>query len=163
MATAAFPRSGWPSGSRRSVSVSTRLTKNDATDAMPRMSSPPADPLLEPFEIGLDHLLVPLQREDQRDVDVEAGGGGVGDRREAFAGRRDLDHHVGPAEPGEQLLRLGEGALGVVREIGVHLDRDEAVAAVPLVVVGPEDVGRVGDVALDERPVRRLRVERRTR
>ena len=34
-ATAALPRSGWPSGSRRSVSVSTRLTKNDATDARP--------------------------------------------------------------------------------------------------------------------------------
>ena len=73
-ATAALPRSGWPSGRRRSVSVSTRLTKNDATDAMPATSLAAPDPLLEPFEVGLDHLLIPLEGKDQRDVDVEAGG-----------------------------------------------------------------------------------------
>ena len=41
-ATAALPRSGDPSGRRRSVSVSTRLTKNDATDARRLMSSRPS-------------------------------------------------------------------------------------------------------------------------
>ena len=45
-------------------------------------------------------------------------------------------------------------AVGVVREVGRHLDRDEAVGAVPLVVVRPQDVGGVGDVGGDEVPVR---------
>ena len=47
LATAALPRSGWPSGRRRSVSVSTRLTKNDATDATVRRRRRLGDELLE--------------------------------------------------------------------------------------------------------------------
>ncbi len=124
----------------------------DRRDAGDVLAAP--DPLFEPLEVCLDHLLIPLKGKDQRDVDVETRGGRVGDRGQAFSSGRDLDHHVGPGEPPEQILRLGERALRVVREIRVHLDRHEAVVAAEVVERLAQDVGRVGDVAFDEGPVR---------
>ena len=58
------------------------------------------------------------------------GGGRLGDRLEALDGRGDLDHHVRAVDLGPELLGLGDGAGGVVREAGLDLDRHAAVDAV---------------------------------
>ena len=50
--------------------------------------------LLEPGEVRLDDLVIAVDGEDQRDVDVVALGDLVLDRGQPFLGRRDLDHHV---------------------------------------------------------------------
>ena len=96
----------WPSGSRRSVSVSTRLTKNDATDARCEMSSPAATRCSSPSKnasitcayrsrpkISVTLTLIPA-------ASVAAIAG------MPSSGGRDLDHHVGPVEPVPELLRL---------------------------------------------------------
>ena len=53
---------------------------------------------LEAFNEGLGDLPVVLNREDHRDVDIDAAINGFFDRRQTFLRRRDLDHHVLPAE-----------------------------------------------------------------
>src|SRR5699024_941189 len=45
---------------------------------------------LEPGEVGLHDVLVPLDGEDQRDVDADALTDGRGDRGQARLGGRDL-------------------------------------------------------------------------
>src|SRR5699024_10314871 len=49
---------------------------------------------LEPGEVGLHDVLVPLDGEDQRDVDADALTDGRGDRGQARLGGRDLDEQV---------------------------------------------------------------------
>ena len=55
----------------------------DARDAADRLTR--RDALFEAGEKGLDHLLVDLLREQQRDVDVDAFGEQLADRRNAGA------------------------------------------------------------------------------
>ena len=91
------------------------------------------------FDIGVDDLLVALQREDQGDVDGDALGEGGGDGRQAFQGRRDLDHRVRAVDLLPQLDGLLLGVLGVVGQTRVDLDGDTAV----------DEVGGLGDLAED--------------
>ena len=49
---------------------------------------------LDAADVGLGHLAVALEREDQRDVDRDAGRDRLLDRGQARAGRRDLDEEV---------------------------------------------------------------------
>ena len=104
-----------------------RETKNEATDAIPSHRQARVDPALEAAQIRLDDLLVALDGEQQRDVDVDAAGGQLLDRADAAAGRRHLDQHVGEIEPVPELERLGDRRLGVVGDVGRALERDEAV------------------------------------
>ncbi len=96
--------------------------------------------LLEPRQVRLDHLVVPVDREDQRDVDVVALGDLVLDRGKPLFGRGDLDHDVGPPAPIAQVLGHRDRASRVVRERRRDLDADEAVLAFGLVVDRPEHV-----------------------
>jgi hypothetical protein len=83
------------SSSRRSVSVSTRETKKLATDAtLP--ASPPGP--LEPADVGLGHLGIALEREDEGHVGRLASGDHLLDRGHTGLGRRDLDVEVGPVD-----------------------------------------------------------------
>ena len=91
------------------------------------------------FDVGVDDLLVALQREDQGDVDGDALGEGGGDGRQAFQGRRDLDHRVRAVDLLPQLDGLLLGVLGVVGQTRVDLDGDTAV----------DEVGGLGDLAED--------------
>ena len=71
---AAFPRSASassvPIASRRwSISVSTRETKNEATEWIPERSWPAVLRGFQPGQIGVHHLAVTLHREDECHVD----------------------------------------------------------------------------------------------
>jgi hypothetical protein len=104
------------------------------------------DAALQAGEERLDDLLVLLDLEQQRHVDVDALVQGLGDRREALVGARDLDHQVGTVDAVPVLLGLRDGLVGVERQVGVDLQRDVAVVAVGLVIDGAQDVGRGLDV-----------------
>jgi hypothetical protein len=101
---------------------------------------------LEPADVGLRHLLVLLDLEQQRDVDVQALVGHLLDRRQTLVGAGDLDHQVGPVDAPPVLARLLHRALRVERDVGIDLERDVAVVAVGLVVDRAQHVGGVLDV-----------------
>jgi hypothetical protein len=82
----------------------------------------------------------------QRDVDVVAPGDLVFDGRQAFRGRRDLDHDVRSRAPVVQVLRELDRLFRAVGDRRPDLDRHEAVLAFGPVVDRPEDVGRRLDV-----------------
>jgi hypothetical protein len=110
------------------------------------------DEALDAADVGLHHLAVALQREDQRHVDRDAGGDRVLDRLQALDRGRDLDEEVGAVDELMEADGLGLGLLGVVREVGVDLERDPAVLAVALVPDGAQDVAGIPDVVLGELP-----------
>ena len=84
---------------------------------------------LEAGQIGFDHLLVDRLREQQRDIDVDAVGDQIADRRQPFRRGRHLDHQVLAADLAPQPLGFVDGALGVLGEIGRDFDADIAVGA----------------------------------
>ncbi|MPM31910.1 hypothetical protein SDC9_78467 [bioreactor metagenome] len=102
--------------------------------------------LLEPGHVGVHHLLVAGDREDQRHVDADALGDRRGDRRQPGGGRRDLDQHVLAIDEGVQLLRLGDGRIGPVRQAGIDLEGDAAVEALGGGVQVGEEVAGGADV-----------------
>jgi hypothetical protein len=71
---------------------------------------------LHRVEERLHHALVVRDREQQRDVDVEALVERLLDRGDPGVGGRDLDHHVGPVDQLPVLAGLLERALGVMGE-----------------------------------------------
>ena len=148
-ATATRPRNAFASSaragfaattasSRFSASVSTRLTKNDATEAIVLNRQPAARALLERREIRLDDRGIGVDREEQRDVDVDA----LGEQPP----RRDRPSAV----PGTLIITFGRStaaqsrrasaivSLDVVRGARRHLDRDVAVHALGLLVHRPK-------------------------
>ena len=137
-----------PSCSRRlSASVSTRETKNDATDATFARIASGRDEPLEAAEIRLDDGPVPLQREDQRDVDRLAARDAVLDRGQAELRRRDLDHQIRAVD----LLVRSTCACSNVLSVSyamprVDLHRDVAVGAARGVLGRPQHVAGVADV-----------------
>ena len=138
--------------------VSTRETKNEATEAMRVDRLPARHAPLEAGEVGVDDLLVARDGEQQRDVDVDAAGGELLDRGDAGLGGGDLDHHVGPREAAPELERLLDRRRGVVGEVGRALERDEAVAPAAGVVGRAQQVGGAADVVEREREEELLRV-----
>ena len=100
---------------------------------------------LQPLDVRLHDLLVPLQREDQRYVDVATGRDRVLDRADACRGRGDLHIQVRLVDPLVQPLGLVVGALAVVRDLGIDLPGDVAVLAVRRV----EDRAQQLEAALD--------------
>ncbi|MFK4398648.1 hypothetical protein ABIF31_005205 [Bradyrhizobium elkanii] len=105
-----------------------------------------ADVFLQALEIGLGDLAIDLLREQQRDVDADAFADQVLDRRQALRRRRHLDHQVLAVDVFPEPFGLRDRALGVHREIGRHLEADEAVAAVAVVVDRAQHVGGALDV-----------------
>ena len=73
---------------RRSTSLSTRLTKKLATDATEASVAPGGPEVFEAGQVGLHHLAVTLEAEDQRDVDVDACADEPADGRHALRRRR---------------------------------------------------------------------------
>ena len=105
------------------------------------------DEPLETAQVGLDDLLVALQREDQRHVDVLAGGDHVFDRGDARLRRGNLHVEVRPVDPLVQSLRLLVSVRDVVRERRVDLPGDVAVEAVRPLPHGAHQLARILDVA----------------
>ena len=97
-------------------------------------------PGLQPGDIGLGHFPVAGQPEEQRHVDVDALTDELPDGRQALLGGRHLDQDIGAVQGLPQVPGLGNGAVGVVGQVGIDLQADEAVFAVHPVIEGPEDV-----------------------
>ena len=108
---------------------------------------------LQPAQVGLDHLLVARQGEDERDVDAVALSGECAQGVDARAGSRDLHVEVGSVDPGVEFPGGVHGRPGVVCQLGSHLHRDVAVGAATGVMQRPEYRQRGADVTGDEVPV----------
>ena len=102
---------------------------------------------LEAADVGLGHLRVLLDAEEQGDVDVAPLVDHLLDRGRALVGARDLDHQVGAVDAVPVLARLLHRALGVEGQVGVDLEGHEAVLAAALVVDDAQHVAGVLDVA----------------
>src|SRR5699024_1869451 len=83
---------------------------------------------------------VPVQAEDQRDVDADTGGGGGRDSGQPLLGGRDLHEQIRSVDRVPQLARFGNRGVGVVRQSRIHLDGDTAVLAVRGLIGVPEDI-----------------------
>jgi hypothetical protein len=131
LAMAARPRrSGRPAVvTSGSTAVSTRETKKLATEAMVQRRAA-ADPFLQAAQVCVRDVRVALDREEQGDVDIDAGRRGAPRGLDAGRGGGDLDHGVGPVDALPQVERRGDRAVGVVRERGGDLDTDEAIGSV---------------------------------
>ena len=88
MAIATRPRSAESGASTASALASMRETKNEATEEIPCDRLAGGDAALEAAQVGLDHLLVALDGEQQRHVDVDAASGQLLDRADARAASR---------------------------------------------------------------------------
>ena len=108
-------------------------------------------PRRQATQVGVDHLLVALDREQQGDVDVHAAARQLLDRGQPRGRAGNLDHHVRLAEPLPQVGGLGDGRLGVVGQVGCAFERDEPVAALALLVGRAQQPGGRADVVERER------------
>src|SRR6185503_10270681 len=115
---------------------------------------------LDAAQVGLRHLAVALEGEDQRDVARDAGGDRLLDRGQPLGRGGDLDEEVGPVDHRVEALGLLDRALRVVREPRVDLERHPPVTGVVarLVPLRAEDVARAADVLDGEREEDLLRV-----
>ena len=118
--------------------------RGDARD--PRDRFPLVEASLQASQIRLRALFVRCNGEQQREIDVDPGGDEALQGLDARHRRRDFDHAVRsihqPCEPGGFVDRL----LGVVLHSGGHLEGDEAVDAVALVVDRSQHVRGLLDV-----------------
>ena len=89
---------------------------------------------LEAADVGLHHLVVAVEPEDQRDVDAASLADQGVDGRHALLGRRHLDQQVRLGDAGVQLAGVAHRGVGVVRQGGGDLQGDVAVLAVAVVV-----------------------------
>ena len=90
--------------------------------------------VLEPGDIGFDHLLVDAHGEEQSDVDVQSATNQFADRRNAGRGRRHLYHQVGTLHRRPESQRLGHRGFGIVGQIGRAFQADVAVPTLRLLV-----------------------------
>ena len=97
-------------------------------------------------QVRVDYVLVALDREQERDVDVHAASSELLDRGQTGLGAGDLDHHVGSVQALPQVLGLRERAVGVVGEVGRALERDQAVVSGRAVVRRTQQPSRLTDV-----------------
>ena len=83
--------------------------------------------VLQAFEVGVHHQPVPLDGEDQRDVDRDALGDHGGDGGYTVLHRRDLDQQVRSVDDLPQLDGLGDGLVGIMGQPRVDFDGHPSV------------------------------------
>src|SRR5439155_18159110 len=116
------------------------------------------DEALEPTDVRLHHLAVPVEREDQGDVDRAAGSDHLLDRRQPVLRRGNLHVRVGAIDELVQASRLLDRPLRVVGERGIDLDRDVALEPAAAVPDRAHQVARIADVPRGERDEDLLRI-----
>src|SRR4030088_3540129 len=104
------------------------------------------DIFFEPGEIGLGDLYIDLLREQQCDVDADALANQMLDRWQTFSGRRHLDHQVLAADILPEPFGLDDGAFGIQRQIGRHLEADETIVTLQLIIDRAQHIRRMLDV-----------------
>ena len=102
--------------------------------------------LFQAGQVGVHDGLVPVEGEDQGDVDADALGDDGGDRGQPGQGGRDLDQHVGSVDDLVQFGGLVDGGLGFVGQARVDLDGDAAVDVAGGLVDAGEQVAGVAYV-----------------
>ena len=139
-----------------STTVSMRLTKTrvDRTDLIDRLTI--TGPALQAFDVGARRLLVHLDREDQRNVDVVAAIDRLFDRRQALFGAGNFDHHVGAVNASPQLLDHRNGAGRIVSQQRRDLQADESVVSARRVVDRTKGVARALDILDGKIPEERV-------
>ena len=90
-------------------------------------------------------------REHQRDVDVDALGDELLNRRNPFGRGRHLDHQVGTFQLLKITPRFSHCAFRVEGQVGVDLKTDVAVLAGALLIDRQEQAGRHADVLQRQR------------
>jgi hypothetical protein len=102
---------------------------------------------LQSSRVGACKLQIALDREKQRDVDVQPQVKQLLHGRDPGARARDLDHQVRTVDALPQPARLDDGADGIVSQVGGDLQADEAIFAVARVegraqnIAGALDIG----------------------
>jgi len=102
--------------------------------------------LLQAAEVGVHDGAVPVEGEDQCNVDADSLAGHLRDRGESFLSGRDLDEQVVAVHCAAQCPCRAGGRAGVAGQPGVDFDGDAAVPASGLLVDGSEDVTGGADV-----------------
>jgi hypothetical protein len=149
---AALPRSasasGVPMASSRRIDLAVHPADEEAGDAgdLRQVGVDGAGVLLEAVDVRLHHLLVAVEAEDERDVDVATLGDHLLDGGQPLLGAGDLHHQVGPVDLLVQRTGRRLGARPVVGQTGGDLDADVPVAAEAVVVQRGELVERAVDV-----------------
>src|SRR5436309_5442235 len=92
--------------------------------------------LFQGLEIGLNYLAVVLEREDERDVDVDALGECLANSRNPRWCRRNLHHQVRAINRMPEAAYLCQGALGIVCQVGRYFDAHEPVLSVRTIIDG---------------------------
>ena len=117
------------------------------------------DPPLDPLQVGIRGRQVLVAVEQQGDVDRHTGEDRLLDRGQALGRPGDLDEQVVPLRLGVEVGGLLDRRLGVVGDRRRHLEGNETVDRVGLVVDAAEGVGRAAEVGDRELEEDRLRVE----
>ncbi len=133
--------------------------RGDRGDVVNRLSRGQA--VFEAVKVGDHHFGVTLQREDERDVDVDSRGDDGAYGGDALGRGGDLDHQVGLADAFPELFCLCDGGLGIVGEIRADFETDESVAAVRFFVKRQEQVAGFLNIFDRELPEDLLRVPAR--
>ncbi len=107
----------------------------------------------QPCEIGLHHLAVAIEAEDQGHVDGASLGDHLLDRRQTLLRARDLDHQIAPIDLLVEVSGSSLGTGAVVGETRIDFHADVPVDAARLVVHLRKDVAGAMDVADHQRPV----------
>ena len=108
---------------------------------------------LEAFNESLGDLPVVLNREDHRDVDIDAAINGLFNGRQAFLGCRNLDHYIPAAKAFEQAIGFFNCSLRLVGQARTYFQTDIAIDAVGLVINRLKDIRRTRDIVDDQRLV----------
>ena len=103
---------------------------------------------LQPSQVGVDHLAVALESEDQRHVHADTFTGDRGNRWQASLGGGNLDQHVRSVNDLPQVGGLRCGGVGFVGQIRIDLDGHSAVDAVGRRESGGHDVTGVAYVVV---------------
>ena len=126
--------------------MSTRLTKNDATDAVWPSCTAGLQQFFQTLDVGPGCGLVLRQREDQGDVHIDPGSDDAFDGGDARRSCRNLDHQVGTIRRGEKPFGVGNGAGGVVGQGGADLEAHIPVTAVCSIIQRTQQVGRLPNI-----------------
>ena len=109
--------------------TSTRLTKKLATEAIPVDGLASGQSILKAVDVGLHDLVIAIDAEDQRDIDIDAAADQLANGREVLRGCRHLDHQIWPVHQVVEPFGFGNGGLGVIGKIGRHFQADETILA----------------------------------
>ena len=78
-------------------------------------------------KIGVNHLAVALNAEDERDINADAFGKDPGDGWQTLTGGRNLNHEVLTVNRRPQLQRLSNSSFGIAGEKRRNLERNAAI------------------------------------